>query len=112
MLSLLNVKYIFIIKTRLFMIQLFLLIHISMFVPFFLLLKKGYEDFVNKITTKKIYEKGQYGLYETDEQNFLPHFYITNTIITYDNNPKLHPYFESASSFFHTKKQVRRVLYS
>ena len=50
-------------------------------------------------------------MYETDEQNFLPHFYITNTIITYDNNPKLHPYFESASSFSIQKTSEARSIF-
>lgn len=62
--------------------------------------QKGYGKFVSQLSSKKIFERGPYALYEVDEKYYLPHFYIPDALITYNNNPKFHPYFESASSFF------------
>lgn len=62
--------------------------------------QKGYGKFVDQLSKKRLFERGPYALYEVNEKNYLPHFYIPDAFITYNNNPKFHPYFESASSFF------------
>lgn len=48
--------------------------------------QKGYADFVNELTSKKIYETGSYKLFEVKNESYLPHIYITKNLITYKNN--------------------------
>lgn len=105
MLGLLNIRYIYYNKDPLIYDTTFPTFPYEYMRKYFPNDQKGYENFVDKLTTKKLFERGQYGLYEVDEQYFLPHFFVPDEFITYDNNPKFHPYFESASSFFNSSLQ-------
>lgn len=64
--------------------------------------QKGYGKFVDQLSNKKIFELGSYALYEVDQKNYLPHFYVPDTRVVYKNNPKLNPIYESALSFFNS----------
>lgn len=67
--------------------------------------QKGYGKFVDQLSNKKLFERGSYALYEVDEKNYLPHFYVPDALIAYKNNPKLNPIYESALSFFNSSFQ-------
>lgn len=100
MLGLLNIRYVFYNKDPLIYdttLPTYPYGHVRTFFPND---QKGYGVFVNKLSSKKIFELGQYAIYEIDNKNFLPHFYVPDALIAYNNNPSFHPYFESASSFF------------
>jgi len=100
MLGLLNIRYIFYNKDPLIYDSAIPTFPFEYMRKYFPNDQKGYKEFVSKLSNKKVYEKGPYAIYEIDDQNFLPHFYVSDSFITYDNNPKFHPQFESASSFF------------
>lgn len=61
---------------------------------------KGYTTFVEKIGSKKIFEKGTYQIYQLEDKYFLPHFYSPNKIYFYDNDVNINQTFARASSFF------------
>ena len=56
-----------------------------------------YKDFVEKISTKKIFERGTYSIYEIDKSIFLPHFYLADSLAFYEDDPSYGIYEKSKS---------------
>ena len=73
--------------------------------------QKGYSEFVKHLTTEKVFERGQYGLYKIDQSFFLPHFYIPREILTYDDDPKLSEYAKAKEFFPSPKSNEARIIY-
>lgn len=61
-------------------------------------------DFVQNVSSKKIYETGHYSLYEVDKKNYLPRFYAATTIFFYKNNPQFDAEYMRAKAFFPEKE--------
>lgn len=61
--------------------------------------QKRYIEFVQNLSTKKIFEKSHYGIYMLNEEYFLPHFYVPKNIVLYDNIPEVNQTYARASSF-------------
>lgn len=73
--------------------------------------QKAYKGFIENFTTKKIYERGFFSVYQTEEATYLPHFYTAKTVEWYEDDPKLSGY-SKASSFFPRKEDADvRVAY-
>lgn len=67
----------------------------------------GYKEFVKNISSKKIYERGTYKIYEIDEKYFLPHFYSPKKIFLYDNDIGLNQTYARTLSFFPQDDQTQ-----
>ena len=57
--------------------------------------QKEYKEYIKKLTTEKIFEKGTYNLYKVDEKYFLPRFYIPSQTVPYKDDPNLSVYAKS-----------------
>lgn len=60
-------------------------------------------DFVGNISEKKIYEAGNYSIFEVDKKQYLPHLYAASEMYFYNINPKYDVRYSGASSFFPEK---------
>lgn len=108
LLGLLNVKYVFYIADPKAYLEFFPSI------PYSLLLRvlpdsKSLTDFVGKIVGKKVSELGNYFVYYTDKNYYLPHFYVPTRIISYDNKGKREG--ENVSFFVDSKEKDPRIGY-
>ena len=75
--------------------------------------QKEYKEYVKKLTTGKIFEKGTYNLYKVDEKYFLPRFYIPSQTVLYKDDPNLSVYAKSKAFLLdqETANEVR-VMYA
>jgi hypothetical protein len=83
-------------------------------IPYTLFLKilpdsKSLTDFVGKITGEKIFEKGNYLIYKSDTDYYLPHFYVPISIVPYAN--KNESLGKNVSFFVNGKQADPRILY-
>jgi len=106
--GLLNIKYIFYITDprayKEFFPQL----------PYSVLLKvlpesKSLTDFVGKIKGEKIFEQGSYLVYNSDNDYYLPHFYVPTSIVPYGDKNKSAG--ENVSFFVDSKEKDPRIGY-
>lgn len=106
--GLLNVKYVFYIADPKAYQEFFPSI------PYTLLLKvlpnsKSLTDFVVKVTNGKIFERGNYLIYNSDSNYYLPHFYAPITIVPYGYKNDL--FGENVSFFVDSKEKDPRIGY-
>ena len=75
--------------------------------------QEEYKEYVKKLTTGKIFEKGTYNLYKVDEKYFLPRFYIPSQTVLYKDDPNLSVYAKSKAFLLdqETANEVR-VMYA
>ena len=83
-------------------------------IPYTLLLKvlpdsKSLTDFVGKVTDGKIFQRGNYFIYNSDSNYYLPHFYVPTTIIPYGDKNGL--FGENVSFFVDNKEKDPRIGY-
>ena len=57
-----------------------------------------YKVYIDKLSLNKIFEQGPYQVYKIGAQFKVPHLYVSNNIITYNDNPTLSTY-NKASNF-------------
>ena len=108
LLGLLNVKYVFYIADPKAYQEFFPSI------PYTLFLKvlpdsKSLTDFVGKIVGEKVSELGNYFVYYTDKNYYLPHFYVPTSIIPYGYKNDL--FEENVSFFVDSKEKDSRIGY-
>lgn len=71
--------------------------------------QEGYKEFVDHLSSDKIYERGFYRIYKIGDEAFLPHFYTPDQILVYEDEPTL-SIFGKASAFF-KGDTAKRALY-
>ncbi|MDP1721687.1 MAG: hypothetical protein Q8L37_00605 [Candidatus Gottesmanbacteria bacterium] len=73
--------------------------------------QKEYKEFVDHLTTNKIFEAGPYGIYRLEEKDLLPHIYVASNVLIYDEKPVSSPYAKSNIFFDDRIKKVFRSIY-
>lgn len=66
--------------------------------------QKQYGEFIKPLVKEKVLESGPYRIFKTNEETYLPHFYIPKQAVLYENDSNTDMIFAAASSFIAEEK--------
>lgn len=72
--------------------------------------QEGYREFVDRITTTRLYSAGTFELYETERHLYLPLFYVSSAVLPYKDDSRLSEY-AKAEAFFKIPQNNTRDVY-